>query len=218
MGAYDFHTWIDMEVFFKSAAGTAEIEVRLQTVPVLHLISETIAAFDSAGFIHQPSSAVHFMIDDFRIYDATGSVNNTWLGTRRAQLNMPGANGATLDFTRSNTGVANWQNWINQAVDDTLYLYTPNIGDVNLSTVTPMTNAAVVAWVQVTSFVRQDDATQRFVKNRIVSSGVTADGASFPTTQSYSADHDVWELDPNTGLQFTSTAVNALSIGLLVYA
>jgi hypothetical protein len=176
--------------------------------------TSTASAFGS----RTGSGVVEWFLDDFRSYDTSGSVNNNWLGTCRVQGLLPNGDGATLDFTRSNTGLANWQNVANQNVDDSLYLSDNNPGDYNLSTVTPLVNAPVVYWVAVTSFIRQDDATAVTAKNVLYSDGTLAYGAPFNPPLTYAGDTDIWETDPHTGSQFTGAAVNALQIGPSVYA
>ncbi|HUO12651.1 MAG TPA: hypothetical protein VMU37_07835 [Caulobacteraceae bacterium] len=225
-GVYLDTVWEDIEAFFKVGATGGEILVRVNTGSVLSLINVDTqpganAYFDSYCFgFYYPGGATtaDFYLDDLRYYDMAGTINNTWLGTCRVQTCLPTANGATTDFTRSNTSLANWQNIANQNVDDTLYLSDANAGDFNLSAVEPLVNSPVVAWVGVTSFLRQDDATQITAKNRIVSGSTTADGAAYLTAQTYAADTDVFETDPATGVQFTGAGVNALQIGPLVFA
>jgi hypothetical protein len=225
---------IDVECFFKVHNTAGEVEVRVNTkgrggpttsTPAIHLINVDTqpggnAYFDSVFWGNNADSAVgcDFYIDDFRYYDTAGSVNNSWLGTARVQTLLPTGAGATTDFSRSNTGLANWQNASNRNVDDSLYVYDPAVGDFDLYTMQPLVNSPTVFWVQMTSFVRQDDATQRYFKNRLVSASTTSDGASYALSQTYTADTDIWELDPATGLTFTGAAVNALQTGPYVYA
>jgi hypothetical protein len=230
LGASDIYTYynnvdIDVEAFFKVHNTAGEIEVRINTISVLHLVSVdtqpgAIAYFDGVcwGDFAGSGQVTNYYIDDFRYYDTAGSINNGWLGTNRVQTSLTAGAGAHTSFSRINPSFANWQNARNQAVDDTLYVYSPTVGDYDLYTIDPLVNSPTVFWVQVTSFVRQDDATQLFFKNRISSSGTIADGASFATSQSYAADSDVFELNPNTGLTFTGAQVNALQIGPLLYA
>lgn len=224
-GVFDYQTDFDVEIFCTVHGSVGEVEVRIDTVTVMHLINQntkpgTNAYFDSVmwGIGFAAPVFAHFRIDNFRYYDTTGAVNNTWLGTSRTQTSIVAGNGTTTDFTRSNTGLANWQNLLNNNVDDTLFLFDPTVGDLNLSTIVPLVNSPTVFGVEVTVLARQDDATQRFIQTAIVSGGVQANGAAFPTTQTYSADSDVFELDPNTGLGFTGAAVNALQIGVLIYS
>ena len=227
VGAYQPGVEFDVECFIKINSSVGEVEVRVDTNSVIHLTNTNTqpggnSYFDSVfigvwnGGAPGPISP-NFWVDDFRYYDTAGAINNGFLGTCRVQTSLVSGDGGTLDFTRSNTGLANWQNIANQSIDDSLYLFDPNVGDYNLSIIDPLVNSPTVFWVQVTGFYRQDDATQRYVKNRIVSSGTTADGTAFATPQTYAGHSDVWELDPHTGVVFTGAGVNALQIGPLVY-
>jgi hypothetical protein len=229
LGAGDIWTYfnnvdIDVEAFFKVHNTAGEIEVRINTVAVLHVINVdtqpgSVAYFDGVcwGDFSASGSNTDYYIDDFRYYDTAGAINNTWLGTCRVQTSLTAGAGATTDF--SVVGAAtNWQGARNQNVDDSAYVESPNVGDYDLYGIQPLVNSPLVFWVQITSMVRQDDATQRTFKNRISSSGTLADGADFFTSQSYAGVSDVFELNPNTGLTFTGAQVNALEIGPYVYA
>lgn len=226
-GAFDDQVWEDAECHFVVDNSVGEIEVRFQTESVLHLVNVDTQASgnaycDSWAFTWTfalGETGYDFELDDLRVYDNAGSHNNTWLGTMRVQGLLTASNGGTLDFTRSNTGIANYLNIANQNADDTLYLFDGTASDYNLSGFQPLVNsAAPIAWVGLSLFQRQDDATQITSKIRISSSGVTHDGAAYFPTQTYSADTEIFETDPNTGLQFAGTAVNALTGGPLIFA
>lgn len=242
-GVWRYGVDFDVEVHWVISTTVGEIEVRFHTIgngtagggstPALHLTGQntqpgTSSVYDGAGFGQvfngsgvggATTGVIDVKWDDFRVYNNSGSVNNTWLGTNRVQTLMPAGDGATVNFTRSNTSLAHWQNIINQNIDDSLYLYDPTVGDLNLMTPTPLVNAAPpIAWVGMLGYYRQDDATQHFVKQRIVSSGTNGDGASFATPQTYSGDHDIYETDPHTSAAFTAAAVNALQFGPLFFA
>lgn len=225
-GSFDDQVWSDAECHFVINGSTGSIEVRFQTVSVLHLINvntqNTANAYcDSWGFTWTFAlgmTGYDFSLDDLRVYDASGTLNNTWLGTMMVPGLLANSNGGTLNFTRSNTGIANYLNIANQNADDTLYLYDGNVNDLNLSGIQPMVAADPVAWLGVSLFQRQDSATQMESKIRISSSGTTADGNGYFPTQTYSADTEIFQTDPHTGIQFTGTGVNALQVGPLVFA
>jgi hypothetical protein len=230
---FNTDTDIDVECFFKVHNTTGEAQVRINTkgmggpttsTPAIHLVNVDTqpganAYFDSVFWGNNADSAVPcvYLIDDFRYYDAGGSINNSWLGTCRVQTSLTMGAGATTDFSKVGAST-NWQAVQNQNVDDTKYVYDPTTSDYDLYTLQPLVNSPAVFWINVVSFVRQDDATQRYFKNRISSSGTLADGASYATSMTYTADEDVFELNPHTSLTFTGAEVNALQIGPLVYA
>ena len=225
-GQFNLQTDFDVEIHFKVDSTAGDVEVRINGVSVVHAINVNTqpaanAFFDAICFgwscISNAPVTPACRFDNLRHYDATGSLNNTWLGTCRVQTSLAGGNGATTDFARSNTGLANWQNIANQNVDDTLYLSDATVGGFNLSAIQPLVNSPVVDFIGVMTFMRQDDATQITAKNRIVSAGVTRDGAAYNTSQSYTGDLDILETDPATGIQFTGAGVNALQIGPLFF-
>lgn len=223
----------DVEIAFKVNSTTGEVQVKVNTGgvaaspsgPVIHLVNVNTqpgsnAYFDSIFFgwdrgLDRPD--VHFKIGDLRYYDDQGSINNAFLGTSRVQTLLTAGAGATTDFSISGAAT-NWQGAQNQNVDDTKYVFDPTTGQYDLYTFQPLVNSPTVFGVQILTFVRQDDVTQRTYKNRISSGGTIADGAAYLTAQSYSGDHDIFELDPHTGIQFTGAGVNALQGGPLVFA
>lgn len=224
---------IDAECFFNVNGTAWQAEVRVNTkgmggpttsTPVIHLTSIAPPAglntyFDSVFWGVMARSAVNcdFLIGDFRYYDTAGAQNNSWLGTCRVQTQLTAGAGATTDFTVVGAAT-NWQGAHNQNVDDTIYNYSTTNGNYDLYTLQPLVNSPTVFWMTMVSFVRQDDATQRYYKNRISSSATIADGASYATSQTYTADEDVWEISPHTSLSFTGAEMNALQIGPLVFA
>lgn len=221
-GQFNDQTDIDVEVHFKVNTTSGDIEVRINGISVVHAINVntqpgSLAYFDSICWgwacINNNPVTPSFRIDNLRHYDTTGSLNNTWLGKARVQTLFAAGDGSTIDFTRSNTGLANWQNWVNKNVDDTLYLFDSTATDFNLSTVTPLVNSPTVFGVGLLGFYRQDDATQRTVTNRLLSSGSTFNGAAFNTSNTYTGDLDILETDPATGIQFTGAGLSAVQIG-----
>jgi hypothetical protein len=236
-GQWRLNVDFDAEVHWQINSTTSiSVEVRIHTIgagsaagatPAIHLINHTVATlphayFDGYGFGYHPGSfgvPPYFEIDDERCWDNQGSINNAFLGTQRVQTLLPGGNGAHQDYTSSNGGIANYLNASNNLVDDSLYRYDGSIGDYDLYTPQPLVNSgAPISWISANCFARQDDATQHFIKNRVVSAGSTFDGFSFATPSTYALDSDILETDPATSIQFTGSAVNALSFGTLFYA
>lgn len=231
--AYLMGVDFDVEIAFKVNSTTGEVQVKVNTGgvagsptnPVLHLVNVNTqpganAYFDSIYWGWDRDSSrqlVAFGIDNWRYYDDQGTRNNTFLGTSRIQTCLTNGAGAHTAFSHS-SGSTNWQAAQNQNVNDTLYVFDATVGDYDLYTFQPLVNSPTVFGVQITSFVRQDDATQRTYKNRVSSAGTISDGAAYLTSQTYTGDSDLLELDPNTGLSFTGAGVNALQGGPLVFA
>ena len=223
-GTFPNDVWFDLEIFFVVHPTLGKVTVRVNAQEVIALTNQDTRAssnswFDSVGFFidGNTNTVGSVMIDDFRYYDTAGTINNSFLGTCRVQTSLPYGAGATTDFSAYGSG-SNYLAASNQAIDDTQYVYDPTVGQYDLYTATPLVNSPTVFYAQVTGFYRQDDATQRYVKNQIKSGSVLSAGSEWATSEGYTSYNDIWELDPNTGLTFTGSAINALEFGPLVYA
>lgn len=230
--AYTFFPgrWFYVEVQWLPGLGTSgTIEVRVNTVTVLSMPATTTAY----GTVVSPATASGYDLifhgvnrlqdgntgeqrwDDFYLLDSAGSVNNTWLGNTRAKYMAPVSNSTPLQFAIGGTAPAatNWQSVLNQLLNDTKYVYASTVGYQDLYGIDPNLNTPAVFGVEVAGAYRQDDATQRFIKNTIKSGSVTTTGPARAINQSYTFYPDIYELDPNTGAGFTGAAVNALTVG-----
>jgi hypothetical protein len=219
--------WFYLEVKSVISNTVGEVEVRVNGVPLITLTAADTQAtanstWDVLGY-HFPSANIFDLpvefplepvsFDDFYLLDTTGSVNNDFLGNCRVQLQQPDAAGDLTQFIRANMGLTNWQNAINQSINDTLYVEGTAIGDRDLYNTGPISNLPPIFGVAVTGAYRQADATQREGVNLIKTNGVVYEGDPFPTNSTYSYHQSIWELNPDTGVSWTALEVNALQIG-----
>lgn len=225
--AYTPGKWFFFEAKWTPSLTTGTLELRVNTVPVLTLPSVQTAygsvvgggavGFDTIEFWKSSISGAlnSWVWDDLYFLDTTGSLNNNYLGNVRVKAQLPVSNSTPLNFTIGGTSPAasNWQSVLNIALNDTQYVYSPNAGDRDLYNIDPILNTPLVHGIEIDGAYRQDDATQRFIKNSIQSSGVDGFGTSTAINQSYTFYPSIFETDPNTGVQFTGTAANALKIG-----
>lgn len=233
-GAWQPNVNFDVEIYTELDSAAGMVVVRVQNLPIgsppspvtipinisgVNTQATSRAIFDSVGFGWESSvggvTAVDFSIDDMRHYFAP---RGYFLGACRVQTLVAAGDGTVLDFSRSNTSLASWQNILNEVIDDTLYLYDPTVGDYTLTTIGPLLDSLIIYWVGIKGSYRQDDATQRFVKNRIESCGYIADGSPNPPAQTYVGFYDIFMTDPHTGNPFTGKSVSALQVGPYVYA
>lgn len=200
-------------------AGT--VELRINTVPIADYINVTTAPPGSTTWnnIKLGMDRTPFDVqkrnyyDDFYVLNTDGADTNDFLGNVRVQGIKPAAPGVSTQWFPSNGMLANWQNASNSNVDDSLYVYTPNIGDLDLYEINPIINAAEVYGVAVKGAYRQDDATQRFVNNVLRTGGVNFDGTVTPASSNYNFVIDVFQDNPDTGMSWTDVEVNLLQIG-----
>lgn len=229
IGSFYEDQWFYLECYFELSDSSGVVEVRVNTVPVVQLPSvdnclaaSTVAdCFVWGACMHSVGANVDAHIDDIYFNDTDGATCNTWLGNVRVKSQLMIADGATNDFSIGGTSPAatNWQSVLNSTLDDTKYVYSPNVGDIDLYTPDPNLNSPLVHVLQVRMGLRQDDATQR-VARAVIRIGATnyVDNLDNYTNQTYSMYFGKWELNPVTGVQFTGAEVNGLEVGVKVQA
>ena len=219
--------WFFLEVKWKSGTGTSgTVEVRVNTVPVLSFPAiDTAGGTTSGGIAHgvdvlqmhaSGTGGGGHLIDDMYLLDSAGSVNNDYLGNVRAQYLAPNGDSTPLQFTIGGSAPAatNWQSVLNSALNDTKYVYDTTPGDIDQYTVDPILNTPFVHGVEIGGAYRMDDATQRVVRNAFKTNATQYDGGvDYYTNQFYTYYPDVIELNPFTGVSFTGSEANALTIG-----
>lgn len=226
-GSFEENRWMFLEIFGKVHDTNGEVEVRINTVQKINVVSSdtrggtTTTTYDSIkmGCSGAASQAATLYVDDMTITDTAGSTMNTFMGNLRVKSQFMIADGYLNDFTIGGTSPAatNWQSVLNQDMDDTKYVYSPTIGDLDMYVPDPNLNAPYVRAVQVRMGLRQDDATQRSAKAviRIGSTDYEDDVEHF-VNQLYTFYFGIWELNPATGVTFTGAEVNALEVGVKV--
>lgn len=226
-GAYQNKEWFHIEAKPVIATSGGTIEIRVNTVPVVQITGANTqntanAYFDSifvGGHIPVNFTQVHCTFDDLFVNDTTGTSNNNWSGNLRVKTQFMIANGATDNMTIGGTSPAatNWQSVLNQSLDDTKYVYSATVGNLDLYTPDPNLNAPFVRAVQVRAALRQDDATQRSAKMLLrIGATVYANAAEHFTNQTFTFYKARWDLSPATSVSFTGAEVNGLQAGLKV--
>lgn len=153
-----------------------------------------------------------FSIDNAVFWDATGAVNNNWLGSAEVLTIQPDADDSVTGWA-ANTGAAY------AAIDDgaagsdgdTTYIASANNGDIASFTLAdlPITPDTVLA---VESFIvaRKTDSATRNLRHGIVSGSDMAESADTPMGAAYAGFFSVFETDPQGGGAWTAARVNAL--------
>lgn len=159
-------------------------------------------------------------IDNFILWDTTGTRNNDWLGDVEVLTANPAANGTVVGWT-ANTGDAYAA--IDDGADgedgDTTYVFSETPGDVadfELSDL-PVTPDAILA-VQSYVCARKTDSGTRTIKHGIDSDGNVSESDGLPLSTTFAGFTHVAELDPDGDVAWTPASVNALKSRIKVEA
>jgi len=205
---------------------SGEVEVRVNTVTVISAVnidtrggtlSTTIDAITLGWLSSGAPGSWNVSYDDLYVNDTAGLTCNSWMGNQRVKSQFVIGDGSTLDFTIGGTSPAatHWQSVLNQNLDDTKFVYSPTVGDIDLYQIDPNLNSPLVNVLQVRSALRQDDSTQRAAQHLVHISGVDyLNPLVHYTNQSYTFYKSRWEVNPDTGVGFTGAEVNGLQPGI----
>lgn len=227
--------WGYLEVQITPGDSTSgSIEIRMNTVPVLVLTGirtsdgSPIAPASLPGITHMgfyinrigaDSFSItvgnQFRFDDYYFLDDAGALNNDFLGNVRVKYMAVIGNATPIqwDIGGSSPAPTNWQSVLNLDLNDTRYVVTSVVNDLDLYSVDPNLDTPYVYGIEVSGAYRQDDATQRFVKNVLKSGASQVEGTEHAVNQSYTYYFDIFETNPDTGLPFTGIEANAVDIG-----
>ncbi len=209
--AYQF-----VEMYVKIHDTDGEIEVRVDGVVVIDAAGldtkQTANAGSSQVVVceNSASGVTNFDMADLYVTDGYDFRGDTqWLDV------IPNADTAETDWTR-NTGSNDYDMISDTAPDaDTTYIEATTPGDrsdFELSAV-PGTASTIVA-VVTKPMMRKTDAGTCNVQVSLMSGGVQVAGADRPMTEAYTYYRDIFETDPNTGVAWTPSAVNAVNLRL----
>lgn len=226
-GAFAAGQWFYIEIKWTiSNTADAFFEVRINTVPVLSITTAITAVGNGLilpatelGFdifyYNCNSDARPWAIDDFYMLDSTGPINNDYLGNVRVKMQaVTGQTETDWEIGGTQPAATNWQSVLNRALNDTKFVRSDLVGAQDLYSVDPNINAPFIHGFEVMGAYRQDDATQRVVRNTYRTAiGTVVYGENNYTNQSYTFKSDVYEINPDTGQEFTQAELNTLTIG-----
>lgn len=209
---------VEAKLFQNSAAGTLEIRVNTQTcltLTGLALGTNPIAQV-VMGYWQDTNVSVFgtWYWKDFAIWDGTGTLNNTFLGSCFVYSMRPDSDVSGTWTITGGAGSAFASLNELSPDDDTKYISSPwpaATADVLTLTDLPADATTVKALM---AFVRskKSDGGDGNLQVSLVSGASTGDGADRPITVAYTYWSDVFETDPATSAQWTVAAANAVKI------
>lgn len=202
--------WRHVECKYNPATGVTS--VRIDGTVVLTGTVPTTAAV--ANLLLGATGSVEHSFDDLYILDATGPVNNDFLGDVRVQTYLPSADGANTGMTPS-TGTTHYT-----LVDEA----SPNTSDYVSATAAGLrdtyqfpdlsANTGNVFGVMATSYAHKDATGLAGIANVVRSNGTNYTGASTSLSTAWMASSQTWETNPATGLPWTPAEVNSAEFGV----
>jgi hypothetical protein len=212
--------WIEFKTLCNSSAGTYEL--RVGGVSKLSASSQnTKAGSNNYHNVFQMLGAANgkCRYDDIFILDGSGSSNSSFLGNRKVVALYPNGDVAGYaDFTCSSGSTHYALVDENPVNDDTDYVEDGTIGHKDLWDYPSLAGTGSnVSGIQINSMVRETDAASMTL-NTLIKSGATEDvgtGEVIGST-SYRSLRRISETDPDTGLPWTVSGVNAAQFGIKV--
>lgn len=225
-GTYQDNRWFYVEIHAEIANVGGNVQVRVNTEIVLDIVSVdtqalAVSSFDSLviGFRGlRIIPTIDQAVDDLYFCDTAGSINNSFLGNCRVKTQFASVNSTPLQFTIGGTSPAptNWQSVNNRGLTEAQLVFSGVTGHLDMYELQAIVDSPTVFGVQVSSAMRQSDATQRFARNVIRASSTQVEGVTHALNQDFTYYRDIWEINPHTGIGFTDAEVNALRAGFKV--
>lgn len=196
---------------------TGDWEVRVNTETVISVnaplsIGRTLPAiiFSQGG---STGNNDDWRMDDIYVCDEAGSINNDFLGNVRVRSHVVNGNGDHIGLTPVGSA-NNWQNVLNPTIQTkTDYNWTSTLDEYDLYTIVSDSVATKVFGIINRASVRQADATQLWTADVIKTGGTEFEGPEKTTNSSFYFYKSIWELNPDTLLDWTASDINSLQIG-----
>lgn len=151
--------------------------------------------------------------DDFYVFNALTSVNNTYAGDSRVQTLVPSAAGNTTQFT-PNGSANNWDNVNELPYSATDYNASSTTGQKDTYTMANLlTSTTTVKCVQTSMIAHKSDAGTGTLKTVIRSGGTDFADSSAALGVTPSWFGTIRETDPATSAAWTVSGVNAAEAG-----
>lgn len=208
--------WLQIKVVIHDTTGS--VEVRDASGAVIINLTNVDTRNGGTGVVDNcrvgANTNAGYAVDDWHIWDTTGSICNTWTNDTRIDSIRPDGAGASTQFTPS--VAPNWDA-VNEAQwNSTDYVESSTAAHQDLYTFSDLSHSPVSIFGVLRAAVAQkDDAGARSLKLLTRRSATTYAGSAQALTQgSYGRVYDVQEADPSTSAAWTKTNLNAAEFGI----
>lgn len=208
-------TLYHIEIKVVQHGSTGSIEVRLNgATAILASDLNTAVTIGQLLFIYEISSqnGNAYYIDNLYVWDNTGAVNNDWLGERLVYTLMPDGDGPTQDWTLS-TGSDTYALLDNIPSDpDTEYIESSAADDIAQVTLSELPSIDILPIAVKTHFRGMKTGTST-IEVGVAPAGETP--VAHPMTQDQSLYFGtIYELNPDTGQEWTPGEINSLTLDI----
>jgi len=216
--------WHYVEVFATINASTGQLIVKVDGTTVINFTGNTLNTgivttidalrFRTGKYNASPNAVIS--IDDLYICDATGAVNNTFLGDVRVQSLVPNAAGTYTQLAPAGAG-SNYANVNEIPYNDATYNSSATVGQRDTYALSDLAaSTSTVLGMQSVAHMQKSDAGIANGKVTLLSGGALY----YDTTQSLSTSASAYtqlrETDPATAVAWTVAAANGLEAGMEV--
>jgi hypothetical protein len=210
--------YIEFKVYCDDTSGSWEVRLNGNTIGSASGVDTQASLTNYHQSVRWNTNYCVQRVDDIYVCDGSGAKNNDFLGVMRVVPTWPDTDHTTEWDTVVGAGTHSYAVDEQEPDDDTSYVEDDDIGDKDIFDYINITeNLGRVAGVMVNTLCRETDA-QYYDLIQIVRSG----GAEYdqPSQQvgssSYVHKYDVVESDPDTGLDWTKTGIDAAQFGVKV--
>lgn len=212
---------VEAKVYAHASAGTFELWVNGEqclNLSGLNTITAASGTYHARAFLYSQSSvaAASTRFDDIYVCNTSGSTHNDFVGDFTSLASFPTGDDTT-EWTPS-TGNAHYA-LVDEAEpdDDTTYVDSDTVNDVDKFTTTNLTSIDSVLAVVLGVDARLVDAGDRSYRSILDSGGTEYAGQTVPLTDTtWVYTFDIWEQDPDTSLAWTVNGYNATKPGVEV--
>lgn len=218
--AFDPTVWNYFEFkIIAGTAGTGSVEVHINGT--LYNLWSSITTINNATYtqfdgVRITMTSTNHKLDDFYLLNASGTLNNTFLGDIRVDVLVPTASGTYTQLTPF--GVSNnYQNVDEIPANTSDYNYSDVVGTQDTYNYADLPASTLsIAAVQQQIYAAKTATGPRNVDPLVLSSGILVVGADFALSQSFTYTTQVYERDIGSGGQWTVSGFNAAEFGVRV--
>jgi hypothetical protein len=213
------YQYVEVKALFSPTA-TGSVSVQVNGSNIINVTGIVLSGSGNAwaNTIAIGTSSYQAQIDDLYICDGTGTINNDFLGDVAVQLLLPNGDGAINDF--SQVGGTSGQNYtsVNEVPpdDDTSYVYSSTVGDIDAYTLASIGSPSAVIGVQITASARKDDSSTRVVALGFGNASTQVFDTGFSLTSNYEMFYEPYDQNPITSADWAVSDFSTAQIALKV--